>query len=1228
MKLLHQFIMLLLLSHSIFGEYSIHVLSPWRDDTIASRRDSLYMQGNGEVGYYPGTKMISEGGGWFYYTYETISKTSRADFKITCIGPQSWDVITYPHTFPIDTIFSLFPPSIEDLWIVMDPDTTKPPVIDTIPPHAKVINILNPWPENSPKIVMNSGSSLQMRVREDLCGWYRYYYAGPLDSLYNIFFTDYYEKNKYTSAGLTNGPGINLQTILSTKDTVYILPKPFPVGSPSLTNAFPGRLGDCNTRQVSGIFRDWSFDSKSFFNQPMGASSGGKGMVLKTLTAPDYKPKIDPASTVSNIPPLETWYVTKTFADGTNNDTCINMTMIKGYDGRWTFDSDKMGGFFPLDNFNDSNNFKYKDDIGKMRNFHFTMEMHMQFIYHEGLGLEFDFKGDDDVFIYVNNRLAIDLGGLNWNAKDTLFLDKKKDELQIVDGQTYNMDIFYAERNPTGSNLFIKTSMDLRNSSELYYKEKSIGTGITQYEIWQQKKTQENDCGLTRLTDGEELASVDFYISGPQFDDTVKLSSGLHFGGIMVDPANSRVTLDSAKLSGLKAGDYQILFVSTIDKNRSGYLLFTIQPIPDHLDVMPDSLSPDLNHDVKIDSLVLGEEQDSLLLFAVIRDIDNVYLEAGRNCTWKSSNEKSLTITPSTNDKAHAMIKKVDEGSAWIIVSQNGLKPDSVLVHAEAKANWPFISSAVMSDSHGDLVPDLIHITLTDTFKSDQKLTSVEITYRDKQYSIPSVSCQIIGTTLTVPFTSTTGIDAKPVGTVKIKMDIKNKEKSSTRPFTDGVGPSLIYAEILEKEDNEPDLLFLYFSEAIKQSSLIGDQLLLLKDGSSDTVHLKISRTNKMINDSSFSVSLAVSNSTIQPGDKLRLVPAVMSGTISDAGDNKPHLLNKPVIIALKKGAASILKAWYKDGNANGTIDSLMIHYKRHVEISEFDSISIQWNLTLHKVSPDNFRAAGDSLIAISLKGAVISSDEIITGGSMFLSQKFKSTSTLRTATVIDSAAPVISSARLLLGGYDDNWNKFADTLSLVFSEIIHSTDVAPCSLSNSSNSSRYRFITSSKDVTGKNCRFIIDNYEPSNSHPERADSIWINVNAEVSDEGGVSQKSLLNRRVLLDIVQPPAIWIFKVGPNPVTIPNEEVILWVASKKNIDLRPFNATVNIYDALGNTVSRSTMTNNGKSLMYTWNGRNSKGRLVGEGTYLAYVSIYENGAVIWNNTKALGIKRSKK
>ena len=522
MKLLYQFVFVLIFSQSVIAEFTIHVLNPWKDDDAVNLRDSLRMVGNAEVGYYPGSAMVSEGAGWFFYNYQTVAKNSQTSFKITTWkGPQPYDgAVTYGRTFRIDSLFVNVPGTAEDIWVVLSPDTTKFPAVYATPPNGKVINIFNPWPENSPKIIINNGVPIQMRLREELCGWYRYNYVGPADSLKNVTFTDFYNKAKYTSAGLASGKGMDLYSILKSQDTVYILPKPFPFGTPSLTNSFPGRLGDCNTRKISGIFRDWKLDDVNFFNQPMGKTSGGRGMIMPTLDPPDYKPKLNQASSTSNAPKVETWFNTITFPSGQKNDTCIDIILTKGYDGRWSFDSDKMGGFFPVDNFNNPNNIKYLDNTdpsapgAKMHNFHFTMEMHLQFVYRQGLGLEFDFKGDDDVWIFVNNKLAIDLGGLNYYAVDTLLLDNKKDVLQIVDGQMYNMDIFYAERNPVGSNFLIKTSMDLHNSSELYYKETRAGSSIYNYDIWQQKQTTINDCGLTSLAGGEELSTVDFFIDG------------------------------------------------------------------------------------------------------------------------------------------------------------------------------------------------------------------------------------------------------------------------------------------------------------------------------------------------------------------------------------------------------------------------------------------------------------------------------------------------------------------------------------------------------------------------------------------------------------------------------------------------------------------------------------------------------------------------------------------
>ena len=75
------------------------------------------------------------------------------------------------------------------------------------------------------------------------------------------------------------------------------------------------------------------------------------GMVMPTLTAPDYRPLINPDGNTQNATELESWYKTITFPDGTDNDTCLDITMRKGEDGMWVFDSDWMGGFFMLDNF-------------------------------------------------------------------------------------------------------------------------------------------------------------------------------------------------------------------------------------------------------------------------------------------------------------------------------------------------------------------------------------------------------------------------------------------------------------------------------------------------------------------------------------------------------------------------------------------------------------------------------------------------------------------------------------------------------------------------------------------------------------------------------------------------------------------------------------------------------------------------------------------------------------
>jgi fibro-slime domain-containing protein len=94
------------------------------------------------------------------------------------------------------------------------------------------------------------------------------------------------------------------------------------------------------------------------------------------------------------------------------------------------------------------------DDDGQPRNFGFTTELHTSFRYAGGE--VFTFRGDDDVFVFIDGKLVVDIGGVHGPTEGTVQID----QLGLTRDSVYPLDLFQAERNPTGSNFRIETTLD------------------------------------------------------------------------------------------------------------------------------------------------------------------------------------------------------------------------------------------------------------------------------------------------------------------------------------------------------------------------------------------------------------------------------------------------------------------------------------------------------------------------------------------------------------------------------------------------------------------------------------------------------------------------------------------------------------------------------------------------------------------------------------------------
>jgi fibro-slime domain-containing protein len=158
-----------------------------------------------------------------------------------------------------------------------------------------------------------------------------------------------------------------------------------------------------------------------------------------------------PTATVVGPETFNEWYRD---VPGVNISTTIDipLTLSDSSKGVYTYNNT---AFFPIDD-------QLFGDEGQPHNYAFTAEVAARFRYNGGE--TFTFSGDDDVFVFINRKLAIDLGGIHSILSQTVDLDAQASQLGIAPGGIYSMNIFFAERHMTGSDFVIETTISEFNA--------------------------------------------------------------------------------------------------------------------------------------------------------------------------------------------------------------------------------------------------------------------------------------------------------------------------------------------------------------------------------------------------------------------------------------------------------------------------------------------------------------------------------------------------------------------------------------------------------------------------------------------------------------------------------------------------------------------------------------------------------------------------------------------
>ena len=210
-----------------------------------------------------------------------------------------------------------------------------------------------------------------------------------------------------------------------------------------------GKWGACDAPlprppRLDAIIRDFSPNVDFEANYPSTLDTG----IVFPLLGDDDRPVyagMPRTRTTSGAANFYTWF----HDDPSNLSAPIELQLTPSSDQSDLFEYSN-DFFFPIDG-------QLRGNEGRRHNYHFTLQASTSFQYIGGE--RFSFAGDDDMWVFINRRLAIDLGGTHRRMSAEVELNSIANSHGLVPGNVYSLHFFFAERHTISSTFTLRTTI-------------------------------------------------------------------------------------------------------------------------------------------------------------------------------------------------------------------------------------------------------------------------------------------------------------------------------------------------------------------------------------------------------------------------------------------------------------------------------------------------------------------------------------------------------------------------------------------------------------------------------------------------------------------------------------------------------------------------------------------------------------------------------------------------